>query len=77
MPYPIPEIREKMLGNRKIGLEVMGFANTLVLLGIRYDSDEAVAFAEKLARFIQEKAHGRRSARQRRSLLRRQPARRL
>jgi ribonucleoside-diphosphate reductase alpha chain len=55
--YPIPEIREKTLGNRKIGLGVMGFADALVLLGIRYDIDEAVAFAEKLARFVEEKAH--------------------
>jgi ribonucleoside-diphosphate reductase alpha chain len=55
--YPITEIREKTLGNRKIGLGVMGFADTLVLLGIRYDNDEAVGFAEKVAQFIQEKAH--------------------
>jgi len=54
--YPISEISEKTLGNRKIGLGVMGFADVLVLLGIRYDSDEAVAFAERLAQFIQDEA---------------------
>ena len=55
--WPIPEIRDVSLGNRKIGLGIMGFADTLVLLGIRYDSDEAVSFAERLSRFVQNKAH--------------------
>ena len=55
--WPVPEIREKTLGNRKIGLGVMGFADALVLLGIRYDSKEALLFASKLASFIQEHAH--------------------
>ena len=55
--WPIPEIQEVSLGNRKIGLGVMGFADAAVLLGIRYDSDEAVEFAGRLSRFIQEKAH--------------------
>ncbi|KPL24141.1 MAG: hypothetical protein AMJ75_04460 [Phycisphaerae bacterium SM1_79] len=55
--WPIPEIRDVSLGNRKIGLGIMGFADTLVLLGIRYDSDGAVDFAKQLSGFIQEKAH--------------------
>ena len=55
--WPIPEIRNVSLGNRKIGLGVMGFADTLVLLGIRYDSDEAVSFAKRLGQFIQDKTH--------------------
>ena len=55
--WPIPEIRDISLGNRKIGLGVMGFADALVLLGIRYGSDEAVGFAKRLSQFIQERAH--------------------
>ena len=55
--WPIPEIRNVSLGNRKIGLGIMGFADTLVLLGIRYDSDEAVNFGKRLGQFIQDKTH--------------------
>jgi ribonucleoside-diphosphate reductase alpha chain len=55
--YPVRRIREASLGNRKIGLGVMGFADALILLGIRYDSGEAVGFAAKVASFLTEKAH--------------------
>ena len=55
--YPIKQIRKITLGNRKIGLGVMGFADTLILLGIAYGSKEAVEFAKKLAAFFQKHAH--------------------
>ena len=55
--YPIPEIREITSGNRKIGLGIMGFADALLLLGVRYDSDEALALAGKVSRFLTERAH--------------------
>ena len=55
--YPLKEIRKITIGNRKIGLGIMGFADALILLGLSYNSKKAVNFADKLAAFIQEHAH--------------------
>jgi len=54
--YPLPEIKEITLSNRKIGLGVMGFAEMLIKLGVPYDSQKAVNTADKLMKFISKQA---------------------
>ncbi|MBI4148056.1 adenosylcobalamin-dependent ribonucleoside-diphosphate reductase [Candidatus Woesearchaeota archaeon] len=55
--YPYPEIEQITKANRKIGLGVMGFAETLIRLGIPYDSDKGLDFADKLMKFISAESH--------------------
>ncbi|MGB4592449.1 MAG: vitamin B12-dependent ribonucleotide reductase [Coriobacteriia bacterium] len=54
--YPLEKIGELARGNRKIGLGVMGWADLIIMMGIAYDSDEAIALGEKVMGFIEAEA---------------------
>ncbi|MDI6849550.1 MAG: adenosylcobalamin-dependent ribonucleoside-diphosphate reductase [Candidatus Saccharicenans sp.] len=54
--YPLPQIAEMTRANRRIGLGVMGWADLLLKKKLRYESPEALEFAEKLASFMREHA---------------------
>ena len=45
-----------VLGNRRVGLGIMGFADLLIQMEVAYESPEAIAFAEKLMKFLQQRA---------------------
>ncbi len=55
--YPLKETAEITRANRKIGLGVMGFADMLIMLGVPYDSEEALKIGEQVMAFIEEEAH--------------------
>jgi ribonucleoside-diphosphate reductase alpha chain len=51
--YPIEQVRLTTRAIRRIGLGIMGFADALMDLGIGYNTDEGLAVAEKVMKFIQ------------------------
>ncbi len=55
--YVTKEMETATKRTRKVGLGLMGFADALVRLKIKYDSEQGLAFAEKLMSFIRDKAY--------------------
>ena len=50
--FPLAKLREVNLDTRRIGLGVMGWADSLVRLGLSYDSEEALQLADRLGAFL-------------------------
>jgi len=50
--FPLEAQAEQARGSRRIGLGITGLADALIMLGLRYDSDAARAFAAEVMRTI-------------------------
>lgn len=55
--YPLPQIEQMSKTTRRIGLGVMGFADTLFKLGIAYNSEEGCTFGEEIMRVLNDESH--------------------
>ena len=54
--FPVEASRQITLKNRKVGLGVMGLADALLELGLRYDSEPALRFGEAAMSFLDREA---------------------
>jgi len=55
-PYPTKKVENAVKKTRKIGLGIMGFADLLIHLKIKYSSKESIKMAEKIMSFINDVA---------------------
>ncbi|MFA7675842.1 MAG: adenosylcobalamin-dependent ribonucleoside-diphosphate reductase [Candidatus Shapirobacteria bacterium] len=54
--FPVQKIRDMVTSSRRIGVGVMGFADALFKMGVKYDSEEGIIWAEKMMKFVTESA---------------------
>ncbi|MBI3045918.1 MAG: adenosylcobalamin-dependent ribonucleoside-diphosphate reductase [Candidatus Harrisonbacteria bacterium] len=54
--FPVAKVTETMKANRRIGLGIMGFADLLYQLNVKYNSPEGFVFGEKVMAFIQKES---------------------
>ncbi len=55
--WPLPEQQQEAHNKRRIGLGYTGLGDALVMLNLRYDTDQARAFAADLTRIMRDEAY--------------------
>jgi ribonucleoside-diphosphate reductase alpha chain len=56
-PWPLPQQHAEAMAKRRVGLGFTGLGDALVMLGLRYDTDEARATAAKVSEFMRDRAY--------------------
>lgn len=54
--FPTELIKKTTLSNRRIGLGIMGFADALILQGIKYNTEDALNYAKEMASFLEQES---------------------
>lgn len=54
---PLPEQEENLQQKRRIGLGILGYGSALVMLKLRYGSEQAIQLTEELGEFIMNEAY--------------------
>ncbi|QUD86890.1 adenosylcobalamin-dependent ribonucleoside-diphosphate reductase [Phenylobacterium montanum] len=57
-PYPLPKQAEAARSSRRVGLGIMGLADALVMLGMRYGEPASLQAAAEMMRAIRDAAYG-------------------
>jgi ribonucleoside-diphosphate reductase alpha chain len=55
--WPLPEQQQEAQNKRRIGLGYTGLGDALVMLGLRYDAEQARAFAADITRIMRDEAY--------------------
>jgi ribonucleoside-diphosphate reductase alpha chain len=55
--WPLPEQQQEAQNKRRIGLGFTGLGDALVMLGLKYDTDKARAFAADITRIMRDEAY--------------------
>ncbi len=55
--WPLPEQKAEAMAKRRIGVGFLGLGSALVMLGIRYDSADALAFAAKMSKCLRDETY--------------------
>ncbi|MCX7898018.1 MAG: adenosylcobalamin-dependent ribonucleoside-diphosphate reductase [Rhodocyclaceae bacterium] len=55
--WPLPQQQAEAAAKRRIGLGFTGLGDALIMLGLRYDTDEARKVAAKIAEFMRDRAY--------------------
>jgi ribonucleoside-diphosphate reductase alpha chain len=55
--WPLPEQKQEAMNKRRIGLGFTGLGDALIMLRLKYDTDEARAFATELSRVMRDESY--------------------